>query len=202
MTGTGWLIRGRVEKIPPELEVGWEGVGGKTPSFQFISTWWDLTLALLFCTQFWSQVSDVLWPYVQGRENMLICFFFYQPMIALRNPNGNFDTYLFHILHHTGFGYQKLTFSFLLQRLQIWYFMVIYRYLIERDISIDKYDLFPDIGFSQGISGVANSQFFTLFNGENTKWVYYRYLYAPICQGLLSGLFRIQFCDFAIANLN
>ena len=75
MTGTGWLIRGRVEKIPPELEVGWEGVGGKTPSFQFISTWWDLTLALLFCTQFWSQVSDVLWPYVQGRENMLICFF-------------------------------------------------------------------------------------------------------------------------------
>lgn len=47
--------------------------------------------------------------------------------------------------------------------------MVIYRYLIERDISIDKYDLFPDIGFSQGISGIANSQFFTLFNGENTK---------------------------------
>ena len=128
--------------------------------------------------------------------------FFYQPMIALRNPNGNFDTYLFHILHHTRFGYQKLTLSFLLQRLQIWYFMVIYRYLIERDISIDKHDLFPDIGFSQGISGIANSQFFTLFNGENTKWVYYRYLYAPICQGLLSGLFRIQFCDFAIANLN
>ena len=43
-------------------------------------------------------------------------------------------------------------------------------------------------------------------DGQNTSWVFYgissyHETYAPICQRFLSGLFQIQFWDFAIANL-
>jgi hypothetical protein len=67
-----------------------------------------------------------------------------------------FNQHMFHLLHHTRSEYQKLTYRFLLQIWQIWYFMVIcYRYLIERDIY--KHWWFH-LFWGKTISEIENSQ--------------------------------------------
>ena len=118
------------------------------------------------------------WPdFHRIHSNMLECTFYVsvnqynhlhqeaQTFTFTFNPLEIVTPIFLQFLHHTESEYQKLTYSFLLQILQIWYFMVIYRYLIERDISIDENKQFSDIIFSEGkiISEILNSQIiFTL----------------------------------------
>lgn len=80
----------------------------------------------------------------------------------------------------------RLTF-FLLQILQIWYFRIIHRFDWKGSLKPTK-----DI-IHWWWSKYKLSISWDIFIYHET--------YAPICQRFLSGLFQIQFWDFAIANL-